>query len=115
MLALCSTSLDDDKAEEVVTIDLTGKSSIADTMIVASGRSSRHVAAMAEHLLFKLKQAGATYLRAEGMTQGDWVVVDAGDVIIHLFRPEVRGFYQLEKMWALDPAKAESLRPVDMH
>lgn len=94
--------LDADKGEDIVTIDLAGKSAIADAMIVASGRSSRHVAAMAEHVLENLKKAGAKVARAEGMTRGDWVLIDAGDVIVHLFRPEVRKFYALEKLWNVD-------------
>ncbi len=95
-------SLDDDKAEDVVVIDLVGKTSIADTMIIASGRSARQVGAMADHLLEKLKAAGAGPARIEGRVGADWVLVDAGDVVVHLFRPEVRSFYNLEKMWGMD-------------
>jgi ribosome-associated protein len=98
-------SLDDDKAEDIVTIDLRGKSSVADEMVVATGRSARQVGAMADHLLAKLKAAGVT-VAAEGMGQGDWVLLDAGDILVHLFRPEVREFYDLEGMWAEAPAEA---------
>jgi ribosome-associated protein len=88
------------KAEDVVSIDLTGKSSIADVMVVASGRSQRHVGAVADRILKDLERAGLRGLRVEGMRQADWVLIDAGDVIVHVFRPEVRAFYDLEKMWS---------------
>ena len=91
---------DDLKAEDTVTIDLTGKSSIADAMIVTSGRSHRQVGAIADHLLKELAAAGVPNVRVEGMPNCDWVLIDAGDVIIHVFRPEVRSFYNLENMWA---------------
>ena len=87
------------KAEDSVTIDLTGKSSIGDFMVVTSGRSQRHVGAVAEHVVKDLKAAGMTGIRVEGQRQADWVLIDAGDVIVHVFRPEVRAFYDLEKMW----------------
>ena len=96
------TSSHQDKAEDVLSIPLEGKSSVADFMVIASGRSSRQVAAMAEHLEFRLKQAGVGILGLEGVRQGDWVLIDANDVIVHLFRPEVREFYGLERMWAND-------------
>jgi ribosome-associated protein len=99
---LVSGSLEDDKAEDIVAIDMAGKSTISDYMVVASGSSSRHVAAMAEHLVGKLKQKGVKRINVEGMTAGDWVLIDAGDIIVHLFRPEVREFYGLEKMWGVD-------------
>jgi len=99
MLALVLASLDDDKAEEVVSIPLKGKSAMADHMVVASGRSSRQVSAMAEKLIDRVKAATGKSARVEGRDTGDWVLIDAGDVIVHLFRPEVREFYQLEKMW----------------
>lgn len=95
-------SLSESKAEDAVSISLAGKSSIGDYMVVACGRSQRHVGAIAEHLLSDLKDAGHGKLRAEGMTGCDWVLVDAGDVIVHIFRPEVRAFYNLEKMWAAE-------------
>jgi ribosome-associated protein len=88
------------KAEDTVAIDLTGKSSIGDYMVVTSGRSQRHVGAVAEHVVKDLKEAGSSHVRVEGMRQGDWVLIDAGDVIVHVFRPEVRAFYSLEKMWS---------------
>lgn len=93
------TSLDDDKAEEIVPIDLRGRSSVADYMVVCSGRSSRQVASIADHLAERLKEEFGQSARIEGKDQGDWVLIDAGDVIVHVFRPEVREFYQLEKMW----------------
>ncbi len=95
-------SLDDTKAEDIVTIDLQGKTSIGDTMIIASGRSNVHVGAMADHVLKAFKAMGAPVPRIEGLPHCDWVLVDGGDVIIHLFRPEVRQFYNLEKMWGRD-------------
>ena len=94
--------LDDAKAEEIVTIDLRGKSSIADTMIVSQGRSNRHVGAIADRVLQGLKESGRGRVRVEGLPACDWVLVDAGDVILHVFRPEVRAFYNLEKMWSAD-------------
>ncbi|MGE0660729.1 MAG: ribosome silencing factor [Reyranellaceae bacterium] len=97
-------TLDDGKAEEIVVIDLAGKSSIGDYMIVASGRSSRQVGALAEQLIEKLKSAGYRSPAVEGRGQGDWVLVDAGDVVVHLFRPEIRSLYNLEKMWGMPPA-----------
>jgi len=92
-------SLDDDKAEEIVQIDLRDKSSVADYMVIASGRSSRQVAAISENLVDRLKQDFRMTCKTEGKDTGDWVLIDAGDVIVHVFRPEVREFYQLEKMW----------------
>ena len=94
-------SLDADKAEDIVMIDLAGRSDVADKVVVATGRSARQVGAMADHLIEKLKGAGVRP-EVEGMAQGDWVLIDAGDVIVHLFRPEVREFYDLEGMW-LEP------------
>ena len=102
LLARIRTSLDDDKAEDVVVIDLAGRSSLADAIVVASGRSSRHVAAIADHLARRLKEAGYGTRPVTGASQGDWVLVDAGDVIVHVFRPEVRDYYQLERMWSVD-------------
>ena len=92
--------LDDMKAEDTVTIDLTGKSTIADAMVVTSGRSNRHVGSVADRVLEDLAAAGVPDARVEGMPHCDWVLIDAGDVIVHVFRPEVRAFYNLEKMWA---------------
>lgn len=100
MLEIVLTSLDDDKAQDIVAIPLEGKSSIADHMVIASGSSSRQLMSMADHLEKKLKQQGSPVMGSEGGNAGDWILIDAGDVIIHLFRPEVRDFYQLEKMWS---------------
>ena len=99
MLDLILNSLQDDKAEDIVTIDLVGKSSMADHMVVATGRSTRQVNAIAEKLTKRLKEVMDIPVRLEGKSAGDWVLIDAGDVIVHVFRPEVREFYQLEKMW----------------
>ena len=96
------TSVGDDWAEDMISIDLDGKTALADNMVVATGRSKRHVAALADHLQRKLKAAGKKDIRTEGQTTGDWVLVDAGDVVVHIFRAEVREFYALEKMWATD-------------
>jgi len=100
LLATVLAQLDEAKAEAIVTINLEGKGAIADNMVVASGRSSRHVGAIADQLVDKLKEAGHRNLRIEGMPQCDWVLVDAGDILVHLFRPEVRSFYNLEKLWS---------------
>jgi|TARA_B110000305_G_scaffold39694_1_gene40820 ribosome-associated protein len=101
LLQFVITSLEDDKAEDIINIDLKGKTSIADSMIIASGRSTRQVAAIADHLYRKLKH-GPNGCKLEGMEKADWVLLDAGSIIIHIFRPEVRTFYNLEKMWAVD-------------
>ncbi|MGD9537397.1 MAG: ribosome silencing factor [Alphaproteobacteria bacterium] len=94
--------LDDAKAEDVVALSLAGKSTVADYMIVATGRSQRQVGALADRVVEALKEAGAPVFSVEGMLACDWVLVDAGDVIVHLFRPEVRALYALEKMWSVD-------------
>ncbi len=96
-------SLDDSKAEETQTIDIAAKTPLADHMVVTSGRSHRHVGAIADHLLRDLKTAGFGTARVEGLPNCDWVLIDAGDVIVHIFRPEVREFYNIEKMWAAEP------------
>ncbi|TCM43077.1 ribosome-associated protein [Novosphingobium sp. ST904] len=101
-LALVLQSLDDDQAQDIVTIDLAGKSTIAEFMVIASGRSTRQVAAMAQKLAERLKHGGFGLSRIEGLPAADWVLVDAGGVIVHLFRPEVRSFYNLERMWGFD-------------
>lgn len=98
--ALVLKSLDDDQAVELVSIPLAGKSSIADHMVIASGRSSRQVASMATKLAAKIKETSGQIVRIEGLPTADWVLIDADDVIVHLFRPEVRSFYNLERMWA---------------
>ena len=99
LLAKIIESVEDDKAEDVVQIDLRGRSEMADHMVICSGRSSRQVAAISEKLVDRLKQEFGVLCRIEGKETGDWVLIDAGDVIVHVFRPEVREFYQLEKMW----------------
>jgi ribosome-associated protein len=98
-LQLIETSLADDKAIDPVVIDLAGKTSIADAMVVATGTSQRHITTMAEHLIERLKAAGLIGLAAEGRGQSDWVLIDAGDVIVHLFKAESRSFYDLERLW----------------
>ncbi|MCU0728491.1 MAG: ribosome silencing factor [Sphingopyxis sp.] len=103
---LVIAQLDDDQAIETVSIPLAGISTIADYMVIASGRSSRHVAAMAEKIAQRIKQEGHGSVRIEGLPTADWVLIDAGDIIIHLFRPEVRSFYNLERMWGGDNAAA---------
>lgn len=103
---LVLASLDDDKAEEVVSIPLAGKSSIADHMVIASGRSSRQVASMAQKLAERIKRELGRNVRIEGLPVADWVLIDANDVIVHLFRPEVRSFYNLERMWAFEEQAA---------
>ena len=108
LLAAVLSSLDDDKAEDVVQIDLRGKTAIGDYMVVCSGRSSRQVSAISEKLVERLKTEFGHFSRIEGKNTGDWVLVDTGDIIVHVFRPEVREFYQLEKMWQLSPADIES-------
>ncbi len=101
--AIIENSLDDDKAEDIVVIDLAGKSSIADYMIIASGRSARHVSTIADKLSERLKKAGFPPMAIEGKETCDWVLADCGDIIVHLFRPEVRELYNLEKMWSAPP------------
>lgn len=103
---LILASLDDDKAEDIVPISLKGRSTMADYMVVCSGRSSRQVAAIAEKLIGRLKAGAGVVARVEGREVGDWVLIDAGDVVVHVFRPEVRAFYQLEKMWLAAPRPA---------
>jgi len=101
-------SLDDDQAQEVVSIPLTGKSSIADHMVIASGRSTRQVASMAQKLTERIKKELGRNVRIEGLPVADWVLIDADDVIVHLFRPEVRSFYNLERMWAFEESAPAS-------
>jgi ribosome-associated protein len=102
LLEIVLDTLDNAKAGDVTCIDLTGKTSLGDHMIVASGRSQRHVTAVADHLIKRLKDEGFGRVRVEGLPHCDWVLIDAGDVIVHIFRPEVREFYNLEKMWSAD-------------
>ncbi len=102
MIDVILDCLDDAKAEQIVAVDITGKSSLADHMVVASGRSQRHVGAVADQMVTALRDAGYGKPRIEGLPHCDWVLVDAGDVIVHIFRPEVREFYNIEKMWQAD-------------
>ncbi|OUR80013.1 ribosome silencing factor [Alphaproteobacteria bacterium 46_93_T64] len=105
---LVQSCLEDNKAEQVVSIDLSGKTSFADYMVIANGRSTRQVGALADHLKEEIRDAGFGVAQIEGKANCDWVLVDAGDVIVHLFRPEVRDFYNLEKIWAPTAAKEMS-------
>lgn len=105
LLETILTALDDGKAEEIVSLPLTGKSTLADYMVVSSGRSGRQVGAIAERVLDAVKNAGYGRVRVEGLPQADWVLIDAGDVIVHVFRPDVRSFYNLEKMWGAELAQ----------
>lgn len=100
VLQLVLDSLEDSKAEDIVTIDIAGKSALGDYMVVVSGRSNRHVAAITDHLVSDLKDEGYGNARVEGLEAADWVLIDSGDIIIHVFRPEIREFYNIEKMWA---------------
>ncbi len=102
LLKLIIGSLEDDIAVDIATIDLAGKSSIADFMVIASGRSRRQVGAIADHVVRKIKEKATHRPGIEGLPQSDWVLIDAGDVVVHIFRPEVRSFYNLEKMWSAD-------------
>jgi ribosome-associated protein len=106
---LVMSQLDDDQAQEIVSIPLAGKSSIADHMVIASGRSTRQVAAIAQKLAERIKQEGFGPVRLEGLPAADWVLIDAGDVVVHLFRPEVRSFYNLERMWSFEGSEASML------
>jgi ribosome-associated protein len=108
ILAAVLASLEDDKAEDIVQISLRGKTEMADFMVIASGRSTRQVAAISEKLTERLKQDLGVFCKVEGAEVGDWVLIDAGDVIVHVFRPEVREFYQLEKMWQPSGATAKA-------
>jgi ribosome-associated protein len=108
-LKLILSRLDDMKAEETVTIDLRGKSAFSDYMIVTTGRANRHVGAIAENVAKSLKENGIKSLHVEGLPNCDWVLIDSGDVIVHVFRPEVREFYNLERMWTQSPAPAKTI------
>jgi ribosome-associated protein len=105
LLERIRTSLEDDKAEDIVVIPMAERSALTDAVVIASGRSSRHVASIAEHLARRLKDAGYGTRPVNGAQQGDWVLVDAGDVIVHVFRPEVRDYYNLEAMWSVEEPK----------
>nr|WP_295813667.1 ribosome silencing factor [uncultured Nitratireductor sp.] len=103
------TSLEDSKAENIISIDIQGKSPLADHMIIASGRSHRHVAAVADHLIRALKEAGLGGAKVEGLASADWVLIDTGDIVVHVFRPEVREFYNIEKMWQAPELEDETV------
>lgn len=102
LLKTVTSSLDDNKAEDIVSINLAGKSSIADHMVIASGRSQRQVAALADYVIKAMKEMGHKDIVVQGLEQADWVLIDAGDIIVHIFRPEVRSFYNLDKMWGTE-------------
>jgi ribosome-associated protein len=108
-LKLVLESLDDSKAENVTSINITGKSALGDYMVVVSGRSNRHVTAIAEHLIEDLKAGGVGQVRVEGLETGDWILIDSGDIIVHVFRPEIREFYNIEKMWAAPDLEEETV------
>lgn len=108
-LELVLASLEDSKAEDIVSIDIAGKSALGDHMVVASGRSSRHVAAICEHLISDLKDEGLGNARVEGLDTGDWVLIDTGDIIVHVFRPEIREFYNIERMWSAPELDGETV------
>lgn len=110
LLSLITASLEQDGAEDILAIPLAGRSPVADFMVIASGRSTRHVAALSENLVERLKHEAGVTSRVEGKEAADWVLIDIGDVIVHIFRPEVREFYQLEKMWQIAPE--QRARPV---
>jgi ribosome-associated protein len=107
LLKSVTSSLDDNKAEDIVSIDLAGKSGIADYIVIANGRSQRQVAALADYVIKDLKQLGHKDIVVEGLEQSDWVLIDAGDVVAHIFRPEVRSFYNLDKMWGAELESSE--------
>ena len=111
---VAETSLDDDKAEDVVVLDLAGRAGFTDYMVIATGRSDRHVGAMADHLIRNLKQAGLPSVPAEGMERCDWVLIDGGDVVVHLFKPEVRSFYNLEKLWNENSRERDEAMALEM-
>lgn len=110
MLTIVNQSLEDDKAEDIVVIELAGKSTLADYMVIATGSSRRQVGTMAEHLREKMKGSGLKGVSIEGKENCDWVLLDAGDIVVHLFRPEVRAFYALERMWG-QPQAVDSAEP----
>ena len=112
LLKIVEKSLDADKAEDIISIDLAGKSSIADYMVIATGRSNRQLAYMAQHLDEKLTKIGIKKVSIEGLTQGEWVLLDGGDVIVHLFKPDIRRFYNLEKMWGVELPEPERMTAV---
>ncbi len=114
LLNVVISSLEEFKAQDIVKIDLAGKTSMADFMLIASGTSSRQIRAIAENTLMEIKTSSNVNVNIEGLNQGDWVLIDAGDIIIHLFRPEVREFYNLEKMWQVDSTKVASIDTIEL-
>ena len=114
LLNVVISSLEEFKAQDIVKIDLVGKTSMADFMLIASGTSSRQIRAIAENTLTEIKKGSNVNVNIEGLNQGDWVLIDAGDIIIHLFRPEVREFYNLEKMWQVDSSEDASTETIEL-
>ena len=114
LLNVVISSLEEFKAQDIVKIDLIGKTSMADSMLIASGTSSRQIRAIAENTVTKIKKSSNVNVNIEGLNQSDWVLIDAGDIIIHLFRPEVREFYNLEKMWQVDSSEDASTETIEL-
>ena len=114
LLNVVISSLEEFKAQDIVKIDLIGKTSMADSMLIASGTSSRQIRAIAENTLTEIKKGSNVNVNIEGLKQGDWVLIDAGDIIIHLFRPEVREFYNLEKMWQVGSTEGASTETIEL-
>ena len=114
LLNVVISSLEEFKAQDIVKIDLIGKTSMADSMLIASGTSSRQIRAIAENTVMAIKKSSNVNVNIEGLSQGDWVLIDAGDIIIHLFRPEVREFYNLEKMWQVDSTQEASTKTIEL-
>ena len=114
LLNVAISSLEEFKAQDIVKIDLIGKTSMADSMLIASGTSSRQIRAIAENTVTKIKKSSNVNVNIEGLNQSDWVLIDAGDIIIHLFRPEVREFYNLEKMWQVDSSEDASTETIEL-
>tara|TARA_A100001234_G_scaffold140137_1_gene123028 strand:- start:202 stop:588 length:387 start_codon:yes stop_codon:yes gene_type:complete len=114
LLNVAISSLEEFKAQDVVKINLVGKTSMADFMLIASGTSSRQIRAIAENTVTKIKKSSNVNVNIEGLNQSDWVLIDAGDIIIHLFRPEVREFYNLEKMWQVDSSEDASTETIEL-
>ena len=114
LLNVVISSLEEFKAQDIVKIDLIGKTSMADSMLIASGTSSRQIRAIAENTVTEIKKSSNVNVNIEGLSQSDWVLIDAGDIIIHLFRPEVREFYNLEKMWQVDSTEDASTETIEL-
>ena len=114
LLNVVISSLEEFKAQDIVKIDLIGKTSMADSMLIASGTSSRQIRAIAENTVTEIKKSSNENVNIEGLNQSDWVLIDAGDIIIHLFRPEVREFYNLEKMWQVDSTEDASTETIEL-